>query len=275
MGVSQDYRGAQDWYKKAADLGNADAMRNLGAMLENGRGTSKSLSEAKFWYERAAALGYPAALNDLGRLHLAGEGVPKNYARARGLFEQASALGDAKAMNNLGMLYLEGIGIQRDIKVARSWFERAVTLKNTEAKENLELLDQAGLTDGTQIADRRASCVRTCAALHRSYVISVCDRYSSTASGEEPERTKCIGMSLTLAKQCRETCRELAPVLSSDNKCLTCFIAIVSCSVNQELPYSQSNETSHAVYSRECLASHAECMTDCGRQTTSTFRMAK
>jgi TPR repeat protein len=29
-------------------------MHNLGAMLENGRGTSKNLAEAKFWYERAA-----------------------------------------------------------------------------------------------------------------------------------------------------------------------------------------------------------------------------
>jgi TPR repeat protein len=274
MGVPQDYQTAQDWYKKAADLGNADAMHNLGAMLENGRGISKNLSEAKFWYERAAALVFPPALNALGRLHLAGLGVPKNYLRAKGLFEQASELGDAKAMNNLGMLYLNGIGVQRDIKAARTCFERAVTLKNTEAQENLELLDQAGLTDGTQIAERRASCVRTCAALHRSYVISVCDHYSSTASGEEPERTKCISMSLTLAKHCRDTCREWAPVLSSDNKCLTCFSAIVSCSVNQELPYSQGNQMPYAVYSRECLASNAECMTNCGRQTTSTFRMA-
>jgi uncharacterized protein len=305
MGVPQDYWVARNWYKKASDLGNADAMgnlgslfengqggpqnleiarewyvkgaslngrlsmRNLGAMLENGRGTSKNLSEAKVWYEQAAASGYAPALNDLGRLYLAGVGVPKNYVRAKDLFEQASALGDAKAMNNLGMLYLDGIGVQRDIKVARTWFERAVALKNTEARENLKLLDQAGLTDGAQIADRRASCVQTCAALHRSYVSSVCERYSSTASGEEPERRKCIGMSLTLAKQCRDTCREWAPILSSDNKCLTCFRAIIACSVS-----SQGDERPYAVYSTECVASHAECMANCGKQTTSSFRMA-
>jgi hypothetical protein len=42
-------------------------MHHLGAMLENGRGASKNLSEAKLWYERAASLEYPPALNDLGR----------------------------------------------------------------------------------------------------------------------------------------------------------------------------------------------------------------
>jgi TPR repeat protein len=310
MGVAQDYSVARNWYEKAADLGNADAMgnlgslfengqggpqnleiarkwyvkgaslngrlamRNFGAMFENGRGTSQNLSEAKVWYERAAALGYPPALNDLGRLHLAGIGVPKNYVRAKDLFEQASGLGDAKAMNNLGMLYLDGIGVQRDIKVARTWFEKAITLKNTEAQENLNLLDQAALTDDSQIADRRASCVQTCAALHRSYVSSVCERYSSGAGGGKPERSKCIGMSLTLGKQCRDTCREWAPILSPENKCVTCFRAIISCSVNQELPYNQGDERPHAMYSTECVASHAECMTNCGRQTTSSFRMA-
>ena len=310
MGIPQDYSVARNWYEKAGDLGNADAMghlgslfengqgepqnleiarewyvkgaalngrlamRNLGAMLENGRGTSKNLSEAKVWYERAAALGYAPALNDLGRLHLAGTGVPKNYVRAKGLFEQASGLGDAKAMNNLGILYLDGIGVQRDIKVARTWFEKAVTLNNAEAQENLKLLDQAGLTDGAQIADKRASCIQTCAALHRSYVSSVCDRYSSTASEGEPERRKCIGMSLTLAKQCRDSCREWGPILSPDNKCLACFRAIISCSVSQELLYSQLDERPYSVHSTECVASHAECMMNCGRQTTSSFRMA-
>jgi TPR repeat protein len=57
-------------------------MRNLGAMLENGRGTSKNLAEAKFWYERAAALEYAPAFNDLGRLYLVGAGVPKKGLRA-------------------------------------------------------------------------------------------------------------------------------------------------------------------------------------------------
>ena len=270
LGGPQSLEIAREWYVKGAALGGRVAMHNLGSMLENGRGTSKNLSEAKSWYEQAAALGYPPALNDLGRLHLDGAGVPKNYARAKDLFEQASALGDAKAMNNLGLLYLNGRGVLRDIKLARTWFERAVALNNVEAKANLNRLDQAGLTDGTQIAARRASCVSSCAELHRSYVDAVCDRYSSIATGEKSERTKCIDSSLTLARQCRDNCREWASTLLPENRCLTCFRAVIACSAGQGSVYSTADESHYAVNSKDCLGSHAECMTNCSRETASS-----
>jgi TPR repeat protein len=307
MGVSQNYQTAESWYKKAADLGNADAMgnlgalfesgragshnletarewyakgaarngrvamHNLGAMLENGRGTSKNLSEAKFWYERAAALAYPPALNDLGRLYLAGAGVPKNYVLAKTLFEQAAELGNAEAMNNLGMLYLNGRGVPRDINLARTWFERAITLNNADARENLKRLEDAAPVDGTQVAARRASCVQTCATLHRSYVNSVCERFSAIADSDKPERTKCIDMSLTLAKQCRDSCREWAPASLADNKCVTCFQILIACSIGQEPPDSHGNDKPYAVYSKGCLAALADCTANCRERTAPIF----
>ena len=305
-GVPQNYQTAKSWYKKAADLGNADAMGNLGALfesgrdgpqsleiarewyvrgaalngrvamhnlgglLENGRGTSKNMAEAKLWYERAAALEYAPALNDLGRLYLTGAGVPKNYARAKTSFEEAAKLGDAKAMNNLGMLYLNGTGVQRDINVARVWFERAIALNNAEAQENLKHLEEAALLDGAQVAARRASCMQTCVTLHRSYVNSVCERYSATADGDKPERTKCLSMSLTLAQQCRGSCREWAATPLTDNKCVTCFQVLIACSISQEPPDSQGDEMPYALYSKGCLAALADCTANCREQTVST-----
>jgi TPR repeat protein len=305
-GVPQNYQTAKSWYKKAADLGNADAMgnlgalfesgrggpqlletarewyvkgaalngrvamRNLGAMLENGRGTSKNLTEAKFWYERAAALEYAPAFTDLGRLYLTGAGVPKNYVRAKTSFEEAAKLGDAKAMNNLGMLYLNGTGVQRDINLARTWFERAITLNNAEARENLKRLEEAALVDGARVAARRASCMQACATLHRAYVNSVCERYSATADGDKPERTKCVNMSLTLTQQCRGSCREWAPTPLADNKCVTCFQVLIACSISQERLDSQGNDIPYAVYSKGCLAALADCTASCREQTVPT-----
>src|SRR6516225_8175427 len=299
-GVPQNYQTAKNWYQKAADLGNADAMgnlgalfesgrggrqlleiarewyvkgaalngrvamHNLGAMLVNGRGTSKNLVEAKFWYERAAALDYAPALNDLGRLYLAGAGVPKNYVRAKTSFEQAAKLGNAKAMNNLGMLYLNGTGVQRNINLARSWFERAIALNNAEAQENLKHLEEATLVDGAQVAARRASCMQICATLHRSYVNSVCGRYSAIADNGQPERTKCVRMSLTLAQPCRSSCREWAPTSLADNKCVTCFQVLIACSSGQEPP--DSNDVPYAV-PKDCLAALADCTANCRGQT--------
>ena len=256
LGGPQDLEAAREWYVRGAALHGRVAMHHLASMLENGRGTSKNLPEAKIWYEQAAALAYPPALNDLGRLYLNGIEVPRNYVRAKNLFEQASGLGDAEAMNNLGLLYLQGRGVLRDIEAARTWFERAAALDNTQARANLERLDQADLTDGTKIAARRAACVSECAELQRSFVNAVCERYSSTFTGEKSDREKCIDTSLTLARQCRNTCRDWASTLLPANRCLTCFHSNIACNAN-EVPIN-------------CVESYAECMTNCSRRTTSS-----
>jgi len=293
LGVPQNFGAAKYWYTKAADLGNADAMGNLGALFEGGRGEQpnleiarqwyikganlngrlamhhlgalfetgrgvpKNLSEAKLLYERAAALGYSPALNDLGRLHLVGVAVPKNYIKAKNLFEQAAAYGDADAMNNLGILYLDGKGVGRDISIARMWFERAIALNNREAQENLRRLEEVAGMDPAQIAERRTSCIQSCAELHRLYVGSVCDHYAPADNGEKPERTKCIEMTLTVSKQCRDSCREWAPTRQSENTCLTCFQGFLLCTTSREAPDKQGE--ADPLDSKSCLASVANC----------------
>jgi TPR repeat protein len=305
-GVPQNYESARSWYKKAADLGDADAMGNLGAlfesgrggpqsletarewyvkgaalhgraamhklgaMIENSRGASKNISEAIFWYERAAALEYSPALNDLGRLYLVGTGVPKSYVLAKTSFEQAARLGNAKAMNNLGTLYLDGKGVQRDHNLARAWFKRAIALNNAEAQENLKRLEEAALVDGNQVAARRASCMQTCATLHITYVNSICERYSAIAERDKPERTKCIDMSLTLAKQCRESCRAWAATSVPDNKCMICFQTFAACSISQEPPDRPRNDEPYALASKGCFAALTDCTASCRGQTTPT-----
>jgi TPR repeat protein len=55
---TRDAAAAVDWYRRAADLGNAGAMYNLGLCYENGVGVSEtSAAIAASWYERAAAAG--------------------------------------------------------------------------------------------------------------------------------------------------------------------------------------------------------------------------
>jgi TPR repeat protein len=169
-------------------------------------------------------------------------------------------------MNNLGLLYLNGTGVQRDIDLARTWFEKAITLDNAEAQKSLKYLEEAALLDGTQVGARRASCMETCQTLHRSYVTSACDRYSATADGDNPERTKCVGMSLMLAQRCRASCREMAPAALADNKCAACFQTLIACSIGPEPPDSQGNEKPYAVDTKACLAASAVCAAGCRGQ---------
>jgi hypothetical protein len=83
----------------------------------------------------------------------------------------------------------------------------------------------AGLTDGTQVAARRSSCVQSCAGcMDRTWTLCV-GAIPQLQNDDKSERTKCIEMSLIVAKQCRESCREWAPSLLAENKCMPCLHA--------------------------------------------------
>ena len=77
-----------------ADLGDTDAMFNLGALL-----SSRDPDEARWRFEQAVDRGDIGAMNNLGVL-LAGSDPDE----ARRRFEQAADLGDTGAMFNLGVL---------------------------------------------------------------------------------------------------------------------------------------------------------------------------
>ena len=53
-GVSRDYAQALEWYRKAADQGEAAALFNLGVTYDNRRGVSQDYSQAFAWYRKAA-----------------------------------------------------------------------------------------------------------------------------------------------------------------------------------------------------------------------------
>ena len=64
-GVAQDYAKAIEWYRKAADGGNARAMFNIGALYEDGHGVHTDHAKAMEWYRKAADLGDQLAIDHL------------------------------------------------------------------------------------------------------------------------------------------------------------------------------------------------------------------
>ena len=59
-----DTFGAEQWYRRAADAGDIDAMVNLGNLL-HGRG---DMGSAQYWWQRAAQTGNTRALNHLNQM---------------------------------------------------------------------------------------------------------------------------------------------------------------------------------------------------------------
>ena len=99
------------WYRKAADQGDARAMRALGMAYSEpsawwvGFMTEKRVDEdfemAAEWFRKAAELGDFAAQRDLGYLYLKGKGVEKDMTESRKWLEKAAAQGDSYAQELL------------------------------------------------------------------------------------------------------------------------------------------------------------------------------
>ncbi|MCP4696956.1 MAG: sel1 repeat family protein, partial [Gammaproteobacteria bacterium] len=62
-------------YRLAAEQGNADAQKNLGAMYKHGQGATQDYKEAVKWYRMAAEQGNVYAQDNLGDMYYLGQGV--------------------------------------------------------------------------------------------------------------------------------------------------------------------------------------------------------
>jgi len=56
-GVNQSYSEALRLFRQAADLGDQQAMNNIGVMYSEGQGVPKSDAEASRWYQKATNAG--------------------------------------------------------------------------------------------------------------------------------------------------------------------------------------------------------------------------
>ena len=67
--AEKDYAQASQWYRKAADQGDADAQTNLGFLYANGHGVAQDYAQALQWYRKAADQGYASAQYNLGVMY--------------------------------------------------------------------------------------------------------------------------------------------------------------------------------------------------------------
>ena len=65
QGVTQDYKKAFEFYQRAADNGDADAMFNVGNCYYFGRGVTQDYNKAIEFYQRAADKGHVGAMKQL------------------------------------------------------------------------------------------------------------------------------------------------------------------------------------------------------------------
>ena len=162
QGVSQDYKQAVAWYRKAADQGYASAQFNLGQRYYEGQGVTQDYSQAASWYRKAADQGNAGAQYNLAVMYDNGTGVTQDYKQAMVLYRKAADQGLVRAQNNLGLLYLKGNGVTQDYVEAHKWLNIAAAYSTEKevrdtATENRDLAAKSMTPAQIAEAQKRAS----------------------------------------------------------------------------------------------------------------------
>ena len=161
-------------YKKASDLGDSTAMRELGKIYE----TNKKYLLAVEFYNRSRQSGDIIAIAECARMHALGYTGHINYSKALSLlhlslrrFERASKNGFVRldrpdneqeglktrilydyfyrdayssTLTHLAVIHQFGYGCRIDLETAIGFYKRAIQFNNREALHNYALLHQAG-----------------------------------------------------------------------------------------------------------------------------------
>jgi len=108
-GVVRNDAKAARLYRKAAEMGNAEAETRFAEALFDGRGVKRDLAESRAWLEKAARQGNARAECDLGVMLTSGLDVARDRAKGLEYFQAAARLGDGYAEDNLGQFAESGL----------------------------------------------------------------------------------------------------------------------------------------------------------------------
>ena len=145
-GIEQDIPRGAAFYRRAAELGRADAAAELGGMIHDGD-VDGTTEEMLALLNQAAEADNRSAINELGLVYDFGSGVPRDVNRALAYYEQAAALGDPWAKRNVGLVLLNDMGTpsDADIQRAEALFREAAADGVASAYSSLAVLYEEGI----------------------------------------------------------------------------------------------------------------------------------
>ena len=134
LGVGQNPKLANQWYRKASEKGFPAADFNIGLSFESGSGVKKDINEAIKWYLKAAEQGYPDAESKMGYLTVTGKGVKQDFKQAMQWYRRAVEHGSVHAISELGVMYAEGHGVKKDKTHAVQYYIMGAEKGNVRAQ---------------------------------------------------------------------------------------------------------------------------------------------
>ena len=119
---------AVDYFRRSAAQGHGDAMLDLGAMYDYGRGVRKDEAEAIAWYKKAAEILHPKAFRCLGYsqgFHNFRDGGYADYRTAFKYFIKGALLGEPNCIYELGDMYYYGRYVEPDQVFAFKLYQKS------------------------------------------------------------------------------------------------------------------------------------------------------
>ncbi len=138
--TSKDKQDALPWYKKAAELGDREALYQLGLLSETGVATQLDYSAAVGFYQQSANKGNANAKLALARMYQYGLGVPKDIQKSFELYKELAASNNAYAQYQLSTFCYEGSIVGCSAQQGKHYLEEAQNNGNGQAQKALQWL---------------------------------------------------------------------------------------------------------------------------------------
>ena len=128
------------WIGMAAELGNAEALFNMGVFYMEGMGCDQDMELSAKYFHRAARRRHPEAQFAYADLLSNGWGVEQDEKRAIKFFSDAAENGHTEAMFRLGEIYELGKGTAVNLDAAAKWYEAACGKGHRMAAQRLVMV---------------------------------------------------------------------------------------------------------------------------------------
>jgi uncharacterized protein len=147
--AEQKFALSRQWFQRAADKGDPQAMANLAIMVDAGIGGPRDPAYAAQLRAQAAKGVDPAykkrAIDNHTSQAMTMAWQAGHYADALKTANEEATKGDAAAQALLGKAYYEGVGVARNYSTALYWTNLAVAQKNPDGMFILGLMYEFGL----------------------------------------------------------------------------------------------------------------------------------
>ena len=113
---------AMEWFLKGANAADDVSLNWAGFNYLNGKGVEVNLQRAFDYFQKAAEKNNYSAMTNLAHMYDYGKGTTQDYAKAAGLYKKGADGGVKEAMNNLGIMYFYGKHFTKNYTAAIEWF---------------------------------------------------------------------------------------------------------------------------------------------------------